>query len=291
MNSQREHFVSVMLSMVQEAGLIALDYIETSCPDLKPDGSVITRADLAISALAHRTLAPLLASGQHALIDEEDPKRGEYCKDHFLEDHPYLWAIDPIDATRAYANRMPHYGISVGLMKNRYPWLGAVYFPSLKELFYCDGDQAYFVRSAFTEGEQKTLIVPLDAEVSRQSIFIASDEILTSFQWVPDECRIMIFAAAVCEFCWPVIGRGVGSLSKVHLWDMAGAWPIFERAGLKMRTYSDGKPLDCVHTSLFDHKDAPWKFKDYYILSSERNYAVFRKSIVPVARESLQHDT
>ncbi len=271
-------YVDVMLSLVKEAGVVALRLMENSQPELKPDTSVITEADKAISALAHKRLKPFLSTGQHVLIDEEDPRKSEYQDDAFLERTPYVWAIDPIDGTRAYANRMPHYGVSLGLMKDRKPWLGAVYFPTLKELFYCDGENAYLVKNAFSWSEQRILIKPQDEVISSRSVFIMSDDIGVKFTWKSPDCRVMVFASAVSEFCWPTVGRGCGSLSRVHLWDFAGAWPIIHKAGLKFRHFSTGKPLERLEAGLF-HKDPAWKLKDYFILSSERNFSMLRERI------------
>ncbi|MBF0123021.1 MAG: hypothetical protein HQL21_06415 [Candidatus Omnitrophica bacterium] len=277
-------YLSVMLSFVKDAGVIALKHIEEGRSDLKPDASVITDADRLISQLAHERLAPYLKSSQHLLIDEEDPRKTDFLDQSLLERTPFLWSVDPIDATRSFANRMPHYGISIGLIKDLRPWLGAVYFPSLKELFYCDGVAAYFIRNAFTSGEIKTEIVPIDEQITSRSVFIATDEILSHFHWEERECRIMIFSAAVCEFCWPTIGRGCGSLSMVHLWDFAGSWPIFEKAGLKLRAFEDGRVLDKIDAGLFHKEASSWRLKDYYILSSETNYCSLR------ARLRRKHD-
>ncbi len=274
-----ESCLKVMFELVQEGGGIALSLINGNRSSLKPDNSVITETDLKISALAARKLSPFIKSGRHVLIDEEDPRRGEYLDDAFLDAHPFVWSLDPIDATRAYANRIPYYGISIGLMKERRPWLGMVFFPSLNELFYCDGDAAYFVKDAFTPAQVKTKIVPVDEELSNRSVFIATDDILSKFEWKETDCRVIILAAAVCEFCWPAIGRGCGSLAKVHFWDLAGSWPIFLKAGLNLYAFSDGKPLEFLDTAAFERGEAPWKLKDYYFLSSERNLPFFRQRL------------
>lgn len=275
-----ESCLKLMLEVAREGGRIALDLIEASGAALKADNSVITQADLTISALATGKLASLIKSGGHVLIDEEDPRRGEYLDDRFLDEHPYVWSLDPIDATRAYANRMPHYGISIGLLRNRRPWLGVVFFPSLGELFYCDGDAAYFVKKAFTAAEVRTRIVPVDEVITNRSLFIATDDILSRFAWKETDCRVLVMAAAVCEFCWPAIGRGCGSLARVHLWDLAGSWPIFQHAGLNLYALADGKILDRLEAGSFERGQTPWKFKDYYVLSSERNFPLLKDRIV-----------
>jgi fructose-1,6-bisphosphatase/inositol monophosphatase family enzyme len=269
-----------MTTLVKDAGHIALNLIDHSHPELKPDNSVITEADRRISALARERLAAYVITQEHVLIDEEDPKSGSYLDDAFLDRTRYVWAVDPIDATRAYANRMPHYGISLGLIRDRKPWLGAVYFPSLKEMFCCDGEEAFFIENIFTPQEKRTRIVPIDEELSDRSLFIATDNLLEDFEWRSPDCRVVVFSAAVCEFCWPTIGRGCGALARVHLWDMAGAWPIFEKAGLGMYSFTTGQRLERLETPLFEKESKPWKFKDYYILSSPRNFPLLRSRLI-----------
>lgn len=272
-----------MFSFVQEAGAIAVRHFHERRSELKMDSSVITESDREISRLMHERLSPFLAGGEHLLVDEEDPRRGDNLNASVLNRHPYLWSIDPIDGTRAYANGFRHYGISVGLLRELKPWLGAVYFPSMNELFYCDGRDAYFVEDAFGPNERKTKILPIDETITSRSIFIASDEVLTRFRWEERECRAMVLSTAVCEFCWPAIGRGLGSLSRVHLWDLAGSWPIFEKAGLRMRRFEDGAVLDRVEPDLFVTEKTPWKLKNYYILSSEKNFEELKSRLHPSA--------
>src|ERR1700690_2803518 len=126
-----EIYLERMLSFVREAGGIALDLIENSDPGLKKDHSIITLADRAISKLARDKLSDFLQNPQHILIDEEDPKAIEYMDQKRLDETPFIWALDPIDGTRLYANRIPLFGISLGLIKDLKPWLGVVYFPMI----------------------------------------------------------------------------------------------------------------------------------------------------------------
>ena len=267
-----EIYLTRMLSFVREAGGIALDLIEHSDPGLKKDNSIITLADKAISKLARTTLADFLQSSDHILIDEEDPSIAQYLDQKTLDKTPFIWALDPIDGTRLYANRMPLFGVSIGLIKDLKPWLGVVYFPMLKELFYCDGTEAYFVQDAFGSNEKKIRIVPLDEELSARSLFFCNDTFFNKFSWKDKDFHIMIHACAVVNLCWPTIGRGVGCFLKCHLWDFAGSWPIIRKAGIDMRRISDGKVMDKVEASLFNREPVSWNIKEYYLASSERNF-------------------
>ena len=272
-----DHF-KLLLSLARDAGRAALRLADDMHAELKPDASVITAADRAISRMAHERLKPLIATGQHVLIDEEDPRKAAYLDEGFLARTPYVWSIDPIDGTRVYANHMPHYGVSIGLIKDRRPYLGAVYFPSLRELFYCDGTDAFLVENAFSWNEKRTRIRPVDEELTSRSVFIISDELGKYFTWSSPDCRYMVLSSAITEYCWPAVGRGCGSLSRVHLWDFAGSWPIIEKAGLKFRNARTGQVLDRLEADLFQTSPV-WKLKEHYILSSENNYLPLRDRI------------
>jgi fructose-1,6-bisphosphatase/inositol monophosphatase family enzyme len=202
-------YLKRMLSFVHEAGGIALDLIGHSDPGLKKDHSIITLADKAISKLARSKLNDFLQSPEHILIDEEDPAIVQYTDQKSLDKVPFIWALDPIDGTRLYANRMPLFGISIGLIKDLKPWLGAVYFPMLKELFYCDGHEAYYVKDAFGPNETKIRIVPIDEDLSARSLFFCNDTFFDKFYWNDKDFHIMINACAVVNLCWPAIGRGL----------------------------------------------------------------------------------
>jgi len=283
MNVSPDIYLERMLSIVREAGDIALGLISKSDPGLKKDHSVITLADKAISRLARSKLSDFLQDPQHILIDEEDLTIVEYLDQKCLDRSVFIWALDPIDGTRLYANRMPLFGISIGLIKDLKPWLGVVYFPMLNELFYCDGAEAYFVQDAFGPKEHKTRIVPIDEELSARSLFFCNDTFFDKFYWNDKDFHIMIHACAVVNLCWPAIGRGMGCFLRCHLWDFAGSWPIIRRAGIDLRRISDGKVLDRLEADLFSRDPLSWHMKEYYLISSERN---FQKILSKISRRS-----
>ena len=275
-----------MFSFVREAGGIALELMGNSDPGLKKDRSIITLADKAISKLARAKLSDFLQKPEHILIDEEDPGAIGYLDQKRLDQSSFIWALDPIDGTRLYANRIPLFGISIGLIKDLKPWLGVVYFPMLKELFFCDGTEAYFVQDAFGPQESKIRIVPVDEVLSARSLFFCNDTFFDKFFWNTKDFHIMIHACAVVNLCWPAIGRGAGCFLRSHLWDFAGSWPIIRRAGMDLRRVSDGKVLDRVEAGLFTREPLSWHMKEYYLISSERN---FQEILSKIGRISNKH--
>ena len=127
----KSEFLKRMLHIARRAGEISLENIDDSSPTFKPDESILTKTDSEISRLTHEVLADFLKQKEHILVDEEDENRSRFLNEEILNSTPYLWALDPIDGTRAYANRMPHFGVSLGLLKDLKPWLGMVYCPYL----------------------------------------------------------------------------------------------------------------------------------------------------------------
>ena len=275
------NYLELMLALVREAGKIAVDLIENSEPGFKTDNSIVTKADHAISQLTHRHLENVLNSPGHILIDEEDPQNIRYLDQERLEQAEYVWSLDPIDGTRLYANAMPHYGISIGLLKNLKPYMGVVYFPHIGELFYCDGEKAYFVRHAFSDREEKKQIQPIDQEITTQHVFFCHDSFFQKYQWDYSTCRVMILACAVIDICWPAIGRGCGSILQPAIWDIAGSWPIARCAGLDLRVLKTGEVWDRLDVGRVSHDGKkPWEATEAYILSSERNFHILRESMI-----------
>lgn len=275
-------YLNRMKHIAKAGGEIALERISNNSHSIKSDNSVLTNADIEISKSARKIISDLLATPDHLIIDEEDTTNIKYLNQSRLEKTPFVWALDPIDGTRSYSNHMPNFGISIGLLKNLEPWLGMVYFPMLRELFYSDGKKSFFVLNPFTENETKTVIAPIEQPVSRQSLFICNDSFSESFDWHYTDCQIMNPACAVLSLCWPAIGRGCGAFFGASIWDFAGSWPIFLSSGLSLRSYKTGQELTKINVALFKGTDkCPWRLREYYILSSSQNYATIKKKITP----------
>lgn len=269
-----------MIDLAITSGKVSVRMMENSAFSLKADLSVVTVADIAVSKFIRKGLAKFLKSPDHCLIDEEDKDSQKYFDKGFLNQKKYIWATDPIDGTRNFSNKIPFYGVSIGLLKDQRPWLGVVYLPVLDELFYCDGKNSYFVQAATSKRPKKTKIKPIDQQITRQSVFFGSDAFFKDFEWDFSLCQIMLPSCAVVDLCYPSIGRGSGCFFNASLWDFAGAWPVFRSAGLDLRSLKTGKVLDRIEPGLFLPKGTkPWRIRDLFILSSARNFKILRGAI------------
>lgn len=273
-------FLQKMIQLALAGGKLSLKMMQNSKPCLKPDNSVLTKADLAVSKLIKNGLREFAKNPDHLFIDEEDQNAARYFETGVIDQKKYIWISDPIDGTRNFANRLPIYGVSLGLLKDRKPWLGVIYFPVLDEMFYCDGKKAYFVKAATSRNPKKNLVKFIDQTISRQSIFYGNDSFFKNFEWDFDLCQMMLPSCAVADLCFPAIGRGAGCFFNASIWDFAGSWPIFRAAGLELRHFQTGEVLDCLKAELFNgNGPKAWKLRSYYILSSQRNWGVIQKAM------------
>lgn len=89
-------------------------------------GDLVTEADQKAEALILEILGRHCPD--HAVLAEESGYQGE-------ADGLYLWAIDPLDGTTNYAHGYPVACVSIGLLIDGVPQVGAIYNPFRQELF------------------------------------------------------------------------------------------------------------------------------------------------------------
>ncbi len=59
----------------------------------------------------------------------------------------YVWIVDPLDGTKEFIEGVPHFVISIGLVKNGVPVLGVLYNPIREELFQTDEDGGVYYKN------------------------------------------------------------------------------------------------------------------------------------------------
>ncbi len=97
----------------------------------KPDGGIITEADLAMQRRMTRELAVI--APQYRLLGEEMTvdEQNELLQSNVGG----LWCLDPLDGTSNFASGIPFFSVSLGLLIDRKPYLGLVYDPIRDECF------------------------------------------------------------------------------------------------------------------------------------------------------------
>jgi myo-inositol-1(or 4)-monophosphatase len=113
---------------IAAAGDLALSHFRAGGKHwFKGPGQVVTAADIEVDRLLHARL--IGAFPDDAWLSEEradDPARLQRRR---------VWVVDPIDGTRAFADGLPEFAISVALLVDGVPVLGAVINPATGEYF------------------------------------------------------------------------------------------------------------------------------------------------------------
>ncbi len=262
-----------LVAYCREASRIADEGQASLAASTKDDQSLVTNIDLQLSELAFTYFSPIV--GETNIISEENLQNMDRVMDSVepddspREEEELLVVVDPVDGTRNYAHRMPLYGISIGVLRNRRPWLGAVAFPAFNELLFTDGDKPYLTACDDAGKPGVRELTPPEPKLERTDILLMGDatrlEILDF-----DVCDCMSIDCATVELCWPLLGRGAAAIVGAHLWDFCGTWPIAEKLGFELRGLTSGRRLESFVPAEYHRDD--YTIRDRFVLSRPAHY-------------------
>lgn len=132
MNDSDRAALPRFLDIATEAALTAGAVLQAHWGDLDfieekgRQGDLVTAADKASEKAVLEVLQRHL--NDHDILAEESGNIGN-------TDSRYLWAIDPLDGTTNFAHQFPFSAVSIGLLIDGEPAVGAIYDPYRRELF------------------------------------------------------------------------------------------------------------------------------------------------------------
>jgi inositol-phosphate phosphatase/L-galactose 1-phosphate phosphatase/histidinol-phosphatase len=135
-------FVPFVNEMADVARGIALKYFRQNLViDEKEDKSPVTKGDREIES----TLRALIKQRfpEHGIIGEEYGKKDEGVE--------FVWVIDPIDGTKAFATGKPLFGTIIGLVHNNRPVVGLIDQAFTKERWLGITDQFCLYNNELTK--------------------------------------------------------------------------------------------------------------------------------------------
>jgi myo-inositol-1(or 4)-monophosphatase len=160
-------------TLARSAGRLALGFFrERDTLQIEHKGlqDVVSRADREVEAFIRAGIAE--AFPDDAFLGEESAADGEHTdatRTGNAIDSPdlsdaagrALWVVDPIDGTTCFLQGMPVWCISIGIVIDGVPTIGAVYDPNADELFHAlQGEGAWLT----SDGERAAPVVkPLSA--------------------------------------------------------------------------------------------------------------------------------
>lgn len=191
----------------------------------KNDGSLFTEADLAAQATFERLLPQIVDC---PILGEEMPTEQQLS---IWRDHDSLfWCVDPIDGTSNFVHGIPFFALSVALIKNGRPVLGAVYDPVSDELFSAElGQGATLNQQSLPLKPGPTQLRDAIASVDLKRL---PEGLARQLAHQPPYASQRNFGASTLEWCWLAAGRVDLTLhGGQKLWDYAAGSLILSEAG------------------------------------------------------------
>lgn len=229
---------------IEAAALIMDFYSKGFNTNAKSDGSPVTEADLASSAL----IRSKLEKTNIAVMDEEIKNA------HFevRKNWDAFWCIDPLDGTKEFVKRNGEFVVNIALIENQQATFGVIASPVRNELIFGGSEFGAFHTDfhAFSLGKAKKLI-PLD-RVDRQLSLISSrshhvggerdfvDSLLQEFGEVE-----LIQRGSALKFFDLVLGKAdvYPRFAPTMEWDIAAGQAILEALGGKVLNVETNQSL------------------------------------------------
>lgn len=239
--------VETVKDLLLQAGRLALEHFDAPKTEHKADTSLVTVADRSIEEF----LCSRLADGSDTAM-----MLGEESADAWTQAgvdaalRGTTWIVDPIDGTAPYANQLPTWGVSVGLMEGGRLTNGALFLPRTGEMFITSGDAVLFHRGA---RNPEYWSFTLEAMPRNDRSYTS-----TGMVSLPQEIRhggrfggrnpIQSNGSAVYSVAKLIRGSYLCYIARIKLWDLAGSIPILERLGYRM-VFDDGHQLSSAVSS------------------------------------------
>ncbi len=213
-----------LVDLAKKAGDLAYGYFGRATAKLKPDDSWVTEADLAVERFVREALAA--ARPDDAVIGEEGDTT-------VSSSSRFVWAIDPIDGTRAFYHGFPVWGVSIGLLLDDQPHAGAVILPVVGDLYHSDG------RDAFLNGVR---LASPSAAIDKNAVFLISEGAYQA-RTVDYPGKVLSLGSAAAHLCYVAGGSAIGAMDRAAIWDYAAGAAILSTLGIPPR-YASGNAID-----------------------------------------------
>jgi myo-inositol-1(or 4)-monophosphatase len=204
--------------------------------EYKEDGSVITKADIAMQL----ALVDGLQNSwpEYAILGEEMTDDEQQA---VLNSNTGYWCIDPLDGTNNYATGMPFFAVSIALIIDGVAQLGYIYDPLRDEVF-----SAIKGKGAQLNGQHlnhKPIATDDNKVIAEIDMKRLPSELATRLVTSPPYGSQRNIGSSALDWCWLAAGRyNVYLHGGQKLWDYAAGHLICAEAGGSSISL-DGEPV------------------------------------------------
>lgn len=234
--------IDAVVGLLLRCGSLAAEAQHQASWELKPDGSLITRVDRAVE----RVLADAFdrpSEGSYLIGEETVASRDETYLQKALDGT--AWIVDPVDGTAPFAHGFSSWGVSIGYARGGRIEEGAVYLPASGELLLTSGPEVLWAQGVALRTEARSLrLTALQPRILPHTPggMVALGQRFVRTRRFPWPNPVVVTGCAINALAYLMVGRVMGCIGFMCLWDLAGVLPMLERTGIVARL-ADGTPL------------------------------------------------
>lgn len=247
-------FKKIIIRATKEAGSILMERFDRiNSFSLKKDNTLVSVVD----NLAEERIISLINKNfpSHNIFGEE--KSGKISGGYF-------WVVDALDGTTNYLSRIPVFSVSIALFYNKEPVLAAIYSPILKDLYFSEKGEGFFVNGKKVKNKKAPDSILALAKGKGRSNFLKLTE---TFKKSAEKFRtVRFFGSSALDLCNVAASRADVFVSPgADFWDVA--------AGVLMVREAGGSAID------FSGRDWSLKSKNIIASLSRKKTKLFLKNV------------
>lgn len=232
-----KEILPILTRVVREVGEKYLETAHELEKTKKTDGSFVTQVDVAIDQTLKEKLNEQFPN--ISFISEE-------LQSDTTQVQGLVWCIDPIDGTHNFMNGIPYYAISVGLLLDGEPLLGAIYDPTTQNLLSGGRDMGIFMNSEPFETVNNSMIIVSGRSHTLEDKKREQAVVNSIFE---GELKYRRFCSLALDIMNLVCGK-IGAVRVINnsMWDWAAGYVLAQEAGYTIDHY------DTANFIIYDSK-------------------------------------
>ncbi|RBQ32392.1 inositol monophosphatase [Arcobacter sp. FW59] len=227
-----------LIKIIKKAGKILKNgYYSDKEVSFKAKKDLVTKYDVAVENYLKKHFSKYFKEF-NIIAEESDNSKVEFNNSII---------IDPIDGTTNFVNGVPHTAISVGVYKNKKPYLAVVYNPILDELYVAKVGKGAFLNGkelkvSTEEDLQKSLLAtgfPYTSGSNEDDL----NDVLKKIKDILPHCQdLRRLGSASIDLCMVAKGTFEGYYEmNLKPWDVSAGVLILSEAGGKITNISGGE--------------------------------------------------
>ena len=232
--AELKQLLQVACSTALSAGRLIKDRFHQP-HDIRMKGviNLVTETDLAAEAHILEKLSK--ETPEIPVMAEESAQSRAVCS------RPRYWVVDPLDGTTNFAHGVPHFAVSIALLEQARPLIGAIYHPILDQLYAASlGGGAWINERRMTVTLTDELIRALVATGFPYDIDQTLPLVIQQMERVLPAVRdIRRAGAAALDLAYVACGR-LDGFYEINLqpWDTAAGWLLVEESGGRLSDFN-----------------------------------------------------